>query len=157
MDRKAWQSTVHRVEKSRIWLRVKKNQTRLGDLAALLFLLSADRICRSKGSERAYELLRSHSPLVAQMEPEPGFLPPLRITITIIAANTYHSWLSGKESTCQAGDTGLISGLGRSPGEGNGSPPVFLPGKSHGHSSMLGDSPWGRKTVGHNLVTKQQK
>ena len=25
-------------------------------------------------------------------------------------------WLSGKESTCQAGDMGLISGLGRSPG-----------------------------------------
>ena len=30
--------------------------------------------------------------------------------------------LSGKESTCQAGDTGLIPELGRSPGEGNGNP-----------------------------------
>ena len=28
----------------------------------------------------------------------------------------------GKESACSAGDTGLILGLGRSPGEGNGSP-----------------------------------
>ena len=28
--------------------------------------------------------------------------------------------LVGKESTCNAGDLGLISGLGRSPGEGNG-------------------------------------
>ena len=28
----------------------------------------------------------------------------------------------GKESACSAGDPGLISGLGRSPGEGNGSP-----------------------------------
>ena len=28
-------------------------------------------------------------------------------------------WLSSKES-CQAGDAGLIPGLGRSPGEGNG-------------------------------------
>ena len=27
-------------------------------------------------------------------------------------------WLSGKESTCQAGGAGLIPGLGRSPGEG---------------------------------------
>ena len=27
---------------------------------------------------------------------------------------------SGKESTCQAGDAGLIPGLGRSPGKGNG-------------------------------------
>ena len=31
-------------------------------------------------------------------------------------------WLSGKESTCNAGDLGLISGLGRFPGEGNGYP-----------------------------------
>ena len=28
--------------------------------------------------------------------------------------------LSGKESTCQAGDMGLITGSGRSPKEGNG-------------------------------------
>ena len=28
----------------------------------------------------------------------------------------------GKESACNAGDLGLISGLGRSPGEGNGNP-----------------------------------
>ena len=27
-----------------------------------------------------------------------------------------------KESTCKAGDMGLIPGLGRSPGEGNGNP-----------------------------------
>ena len=30
--------------------------------------------------------------------------------------------LSGKESTCDAGDLGSIPGLGRSPGEGNGYP-----------------------------------
>ena len=28
----------------------------------------------------------------------------------------------GKESACNAGDRGLIPGLGRSPGEGNGNP-----------------------------------
>ena len=28
----------------------------------------------------------------------------------------------GKESTCNAGDPGLISGMGRSPGERNGKP-----------------------------------
>ena len=28
----------------------------------------------------------------------------------------------GKESACNAGDLGSISGLGRSPGEGNGNP-----------------------------------
>ena len=34
-------------------------------------------------------------------------------------------WLSGKESTCNAGDSGdagSVPGLGRSPGEGNGTP-----------------------------------
>ena len=31
-------------------------------------------------------------------------------------------WLSGKESSCNAGDVGSIPGLERSPGEGHGSP-----------------------------------
>ena len=31
-------------------------------------------------------------------------------------------WLSGKESACNAGDLGLIPGLGRYPGEGRGNP-----------------------------------
>ena len=31
-------------------------------------------------------------------------------------------WLSGKQSTLSAGKEGLIPGLGRSPGEGNGYP-----------------------------------
>ena len=31
-------------------------------------------------------------------------------------------WLSSKESPCQTGDTGSMSGSGRSPGEGKGNP-----------------------------------
>ena len=31
----------------------------------------------------------------------------------------------GKESACNAEDRGLIPGLGRSPGEGNGNPPQY--------------------------------
>ena len=31
-------------------------------------------------------------------------------------------WPSGKECICQAGDTGLTPGSGRTPGEGNGTP-----------------------------------
>ena len=31
-------------------------------------------------------------------------------------------WLSGKEFACSAGDTGLIPGSGKSPGEGSGNP-----------------------------------
>ena len=34
----------------------------------------------------------------------------------------YPGGLDGKESACNAGDLGSIPGLGRSPGEGNGSP-----------------------------------
>ena len=36
--------------------------------------------------------------------------------------NGVPSWLSGKESACSTGDTGLIPWLGRSPEGGNGSP-----------------------------------
>ena len=51
-----------------------------------------------------------------------------------------------KNLPAKAGDTGSISGLGRSPGEGNGKPsPVFLPGKFHGERSLVGYSPWGCK------------
>ena len=32
---------------------------------------------------------------------------------------------AGKESTCNAGDLGLIPGLGRSPGEGKGYPLLY--------------------------------
>ena len=49
----------------------------------------------------------------------------------------------GKESACNAGDSGLTSRSGRSPGEGNGYP--FLPGESHGLKSLVSYSPWGRK------------
>ena len=41
-------------------------------------------------------------------------------------------------------DVGLIPGLGRSPGEGHGNPPGFLPGESRGQRSLVGYSPWGR-------------
>ena len=43
------------------------------------------------------------------------------------------------------GDLGSVPGSGRSPGGGNGTPLVFLPGKSHGQRSLVGYSPWDRK------------
>ena len=52
----------------------------------------------------------------------------------------------GKESTCNAGDSGLISGLGRFSGEGNGYPLQYsLPGEFYGQRSLAGYSPWGHK------------
>ena len=35
-------------------------------------------------------------------------------------------WFSSKESACNAGDTSLIPGSGRSPGEGNDNPRSIL-------------------------------
>ena len=43
-----------------------------------------------------------------------------------------------KNLPANAGDVGLIPGLGRSSGEGNGNRLVFLPGKSHGPRSLTG-------------------
>ena len=53
----------------------------------------------------------------------------------------------GKESACNAGDTGSIPGLGRSPGKGKWQPtPVFLPGEFYGQRSLAGYSPQGHKS-----------
>ena len=43
---------------------------------------------------------------------------------------------AGKESACNAGDSGSIPGLGRSPGARERLPtPVFWPGEFHGQSA----------------------
>ena len=48
----------------------------------------------------------------------------------------------GKESTCNVGDLGLIPGLGRSPGEGNGYPLQ--------NSGLENPQSMGSQRVGHN-------
>ena len=50
-----------------------------------------------------------------------------------------------KESSCNAEDLGLVPRLGRSPGEGKQSTPVFLLGEFHGQKSLVGYRPWGCK------------
>ena len=51
-----------------------------------------------------------------------------------------------KNPAYNVGDTGLISGLGTSPREGNGNPlQIFLNGKSHGQRSLSGYNLWGCK------------
>ena len=44
---------------------------------------------------------------------------PIRIRLSFPLVD-FSDGSDGKESACNAGDTGLIPGLGRSPGEGNG-------------------------------------
>ena len=59
-----------------------------------------------------------------------------------------------KYPPANAGDTGLIPGLGRFPWSKKWqSTLVVLPGQR----SLAGYSPWDHKRVGHDLATKQQK
>ena len=51
-----------------------------------------------------------------------------------------------QESACNAGDPGLIPGLGRSPGGGHGNTLQYCCLENpHGQRSQVGYSPWGRK------------
>ena len=58
-----------------------------------------------------------------------------------------------KESTCIAGDLGLIPGLRRSPGEGNSNPlQCSCLENSHGQRSLMSYSPWGHRTTVQGVV-----
>ena len=64
-------------------------------------------------------------------------------------------WLNNKESAYNAGAPGDVSSiprLGRSPG-GGGSPPVFLPGESHGQRCGADYGPWVCKESDMTEVT----
>ena len=54
----------------------------------------------------------------------------------------FPSGSDGKEPACNAGDQGLILGLGRSPGEGHGNPFQYpCLENPHGQRSLVGYSP----------------
>ena len=53
----------------------------------------------------------------------------------------------GKESIYNVGDSGLIPGLGRSPGRGHGNPLQYSCLENpHGQKSLAGYSPWAVKS-----------
>jgi len=58
----------------------------------------------------------------------------------------------GKESTCNAGDLGLIPGLGRSPGGGHGNQLQYSSLENPHRQRSLGGgySPWGHKELDTN-------
>ena len=74
-------------------------------------------------------------------------------------------WVSGKKPPCQCRRHRFNPLVGRSPGEGNGNPLQFMPGKSHGQRNLVSCSPWGLKNLAikqqqkmvQDLVTKQQQ
>ena len=58
-------------------------------------------------------------------------------------SNGKHGWLNGKESDCNAGDTGSIPGSGRSPEKGN---------ETATHSSILDwKIPWTKSLAGYSF------
>ena len=74
----------------------------------------------------------------------------LLLTVTPLYEYTIWAFPGGshdKESSCSAGDLGLIPRLGISPGEGNGNlQPVFFPGEFHGQKNLASYHPWGGKS-----------
>ena len=63
-------------------------------------------------------------------------------------------WLSGKESTCNAGDDGSIPGLERSPGEGSGNPLQYSCLGSPMDRGAWRATDMGVTRVRHELATK---
>ena len=51
----------------------------------------------------------------------------------------------GKDSACSVGNPGLIPGLGRYTGEGNGYPFQYSFLDNHAQRSLVSYNPWGRK------------
>ena len=75
------------------------------------------------------------------------YLSQLLFLVSFALVHSFHLFLDcpggsdGEESACNAGDLGLILGLGRSSEEGNG----YLLGESHGQRSLVCYSPWAHK------------
>ena len=68
--------------------------------------------------------------------------------IIILSCRGFPGVSEVKNLPAKAGDMGLIPGSGRSPGVGNATSPVFLPGKSYGQRNLVGYSSWGHKKLG---------
>ena len=72
----------------------------------------------------------------------------------LIQAQGLPRWLSGKEPACQCRRCRFNPWVGNILWRRKWKPTlVFLPGKSHGQRSLVGNNPWGSQKVEHNLVT----
>ena len=80
------------------------------------------------------------------------------VSLSSKVENCHPQWLPGKEPTCQCRRCGFDPWVGKIPWKRKWQPtPVFLPGKSHGQSSLAGCRLWGCKGIRHNLATKQRQ
>ena len=93
----------------------------------------------------------------------PAVCGPLvfRLPWDLLVSSSSHRlpWeLSSKAPACQCRRRKFNPWVGKMPWRRKWQPtPVFLPGKSHGQRSLVGDSPQGCKRVEHNSATKQRK
>jgi len=67
-----------------------------------------------------------------------------------LVAQRFPGGSEGKESACNAGDTGLIPGLGRSPGEGNGNPLQYSCVENSMYRGVWWLQSMGSQRVGHD-------
>ena len=63
-------------------------------------------------------------------------------------------WLSGKESTCDAGDLWLVEIPLEKEMATHSS---ILAWEIHGEGRLMGYNPWGCKKIRHDLLTKQHQ
>ena len=68
-----------------------------------------------------------------------------QVTTTYILEQAFPGGSDGKESACNAGDSGSVPGLGRSLRREWQPTPVFLLGEFHGWRSLVGYSLWDCK------------
>ena len=92
--------------------------------------------------------------VITKTTPTINLSPCLKDSCSELASSLVHSvsftwlpcWLSGKESTCQCRRPKVDAWVGKIPWRRKWQPtPVFLPGESHGQSSLVGYSSWCHK------------
>ena len=70
------------------------------------------------------------------------------VPYAIFSGRGFPGGSDSKVSACNAGDPGLIPGVGKIPWRRKWKPtPGLLPGKLHGRRSLVGYSPWGHKKL----------
>ena len=105
--------------------------------------------CRRVGT--AGEVVRGTSPTSRSPIPSPNYH---LCFVDYNALNELPQWLSGKESTCNAGDTHSVPGSGRSPGGRNGNPLHFLAWEIPWTEEPGMLQPMGSQRVRHGWVTE---
>ena len=101
MDRGAWQATVTRVKHD---------------------LVTKPPLCTSSHKSGCQSSFTSPSPVMYLQTSDVSLIPWISKRMVFALFAGFPGGSDGKAFVCNEGDPGLIPGLGRSPGEGNGNP-----------------------------------